>query len=421
MENSKTEIPEDLEGHKRLDWALRKEGFKPDYVSRVGKFSLDDKPCDSKRIAFIRCQLEQKYYYVDRDKNGNPKKRDLKFQDSEFNQYLDAIKHENDHDPVLEYFESLKSLAKPLKVVEELLGTWLMPCMGIEDNDLNRYICTLIICGPLIRTYYPGSIIKHYPVLVGPSQVGKSTLVAELLPSHLQMDYIRRQVNFNQNPREIYYDLKGKCVVEMGEMSGMTKTAESKLKNQLDQPGYSGRMVYERETTTHLFTHFFIGTANPERPFLPRDQVAAERFLPMKVTKEFENIREYMKSNLDDLYAAGKEYLRLKGGASAFKVVPKYVRAAHSLSVDKYKYDPLESAREQINSWVEKWLKGEAPAFGDWFSMADLRMMIFSDQSGMDQRVIRDSDFGTLLTESGFDKIRRGNRRLWVPPHGQPG
>ena len=162
------------------------------------------------------------------------------------------------------------------------LETWLYDSFGCEDTPLNRFIQKAGLVGLALRTLWPGCLIRAYPVLVGGPDIGKSSMIRSILPPELRM-FWTDEVDLSLPDADLIYPIKGKGPIELAEMRGATKGQAQKIKHFTTRTHWKDRLKYGREAVSITFTHMFFGTANSSNSFLPGDQIAAMRFMPIEL------------------------------------------------------------------------------------------------------------------------------------------
>ena len=178
------------------------------------------------------------------------------------------------------YFLSLPEL--PEDYDGPTLYNWLDKSFGCEDTELTRFIQWAGLVGIALRTLWPGCLIRAYPVLVGDQDIGKSSIVASILPEHLSA-FHTDEVDLSMPDADLIYPIKGKGPIELSEMRGATKGQAQKIKHFTTRTMWKDRLKYGHDAITIVFSHMFIGTANSSNSFLPGDLIAAMRFLPIEL------------------------------------------------------------------------------------------------------------------------------------------
>ncbi len=114
------------------------------------------------------------------------------------------------------------------------------------------------------------------PILVGPTNGGKSRAVTELLKPLNQM-VVGKQLNVVNDERQLF-NFSKYFVVFFDEMSGSSKTDVDCLKNTITSDMISYRMMRQNKNSSSPNTATFIGAANNEVKHIINDPTSARRF-----------------------------------------------------------------------------------------------------------------------------------------------
>lgn len=172
--------------------------------------------------------------------------------------------------PLVEWLDSLKW--DGVKRIE----SWTSIYLGSEDREYERIVGKKWLLSAVARAYKPGCKADHVLILEGPQGYGKSTALATLAGR----DW------FSDTPLEIgskdsYVALRGRWVIELAELAGMSKTESDRLKAFFSSPTDSYRPPYGRELVSVPRTCVFAGTVNPAEYL--HDDTGNRRYWPVKV------------------------------------------------------------------------------------------------------------------------------------------
>ena len=157
--------------------------------------------------------------------------------------------------------------------------------------------------GAVQRTFEPGAKLDTMPVLVGDQGIGKSSLLARLLPDGCP-EFFSDSLNLSDRTKERAEALLGRVTVEAGEMSGVNRAELQSLKSFITrQDDGTVRLAYARRPRTLLRRCIIVGTADRAH-CLPNDPAGLRRFLPVQCRKG-SNIEAYMEANRKQLWAEG--------------------------------------------------------------------------------------------------------------------
>lgn len=419
--SNKTKTLKDASSLEHLEFVLDDMQLKPEYIRRSNIFQINGEVWDDNRLAELRCRIEKEYSSMHDNGSGEPSLRRLEWRDHKWHQMLKAICYKNESDPIKEYFESLPEPSESVDQCWKLLGRFLVDTAAVEDTDLNNWGSSLAWLGVVQRTYFNGCPIKKYPIWVGDTDWGKSVAVTHMFKKELRELFVHNDVDFLVSKRDLCYEVMGKALIEMGEMSTVTRTDAQKLKNWMASGSFKGRLLFEKTPRTIDFTHYMIGTANTTRPFLPAEKIAAGRFIPVEFRKGF-FAEDWMKENRDKYWAMAVKVVKAANSAEFLTTVPEKLRHQQEHEMNKYRYNPspdvtdlIEVFLENLHScetsanWNGRVWSGKTKTFDQKLRYIELCGMIFGDRKPKNDNLI----VGALY-DLGFKQD--GSRRWDVPP-----
>jgi hypothetical protein len=202
---------------------------------------------------------------------------------------LRAHCREHKRDPIKEWLEGLPTWDKTPRLL-----SWLPTHCGAPDTAYIRETGRLWVVSMVARGLTPGCQSRSVLVLMGPQNIGKSELV-KLLASEAWY----RDVSGSLDGKEAHMLMQGVWLIELGELAGMTKTEESRLKSFITMNNDDYVPKYRNDPITKARRAILVGTCNPEgdRTFI-RDQTGASRYYPVPLTtvklKDIAAIREQL-------------------------------------------------------------------------------------------------------------------------------
>ena len=159
----------------------------------------------------------------------------------------------------------------------------LNPEWGGKAREVARWISRYLFVAPLQRAHKPGSDLRQVPVLIGPQEGGKSSLVEWLACNN--KDWFTDGVALDQERKKNDESTAGKVFVEIAEMTGWSKADIERMKVWLTthQDGVS-RAAYGEFVEPYLRRWVAVGTANDTGTgVLPNDPSGNTRFVAFRV------------------------------------------------------------------------------------------------------------------------------------------
>jgi len=247
-----------LQNDARLKNLIQYNEFSEQLVKRVANESLNTLPGDwqDSDDSKLKLFIEDNYGYVStRDAIGDA-----------------IIKFGMDHtfNPVKERIESVTWDGAPR------VETFFIDYLGTEDSEYVREITKRWLVGAVARVYKPGIKFEMVPILFGGQGLGKSTLVGSIY-----RDYFLDELNSMGKNKDDFQQLKGKWLIEIGELSAMRKTDVEHVKAFISAQSDNYRPSFGHYATDHPRKSVFIGTSNP--PEFLKDPSGNRRFFPIEI------------------------------------------------------------------------------------------------------------------------------------------
>jgi len=157
------------------------------------------------------------------------------------------------------------------------VDTWLIDYAGAEDTPYVRAVSRLPLVAAVRRILSPGCKFDEMPVLEGPQGGGKSSLLRTLCPDE---SWFTDDLPLDGDAKRFIEAVKGKWIVEAGELKGMRKAEADALKSALSRQVDRARMAYGREPVELARQCVIFGTTNSERYL--KDTTGNRRYWPIR-------------------------------------------------------------------------------------------------------------------------------------------
>lgn len=251
--------------------------------------------------------------------------------------------------------------------------------MGAEDSAYTRAVSKNFWVAIVARIMEPGCKADEMVVLEGKQGTYKTTSL-EIIGGKWY-----GEVNCDIASKDFDQGLKGKILVEFGELANLRKADVETIKRKLSTRVDEYRPSYGRHVEQHPRTCIFVGTTN-ETEYL-KDPTGNRRFWPMKIQRaDTDSIRK----NRDQYFA---EALACYKAGDRWHEVPW--DEAEQVRASRFEVD-------EIASEVEKLLK-EGRYQTSYFSLVD----VWKDLGGMVDKFSRKDQqrIGAILRELGCKKV----------------
>ncbi|MBW1672050.1 MAG: bifunctional DNA primase/polymerase [Deltaproteobacteria bacterium] len=174
--------------------------------------------------------------------------------------------------PVKDYLNSIT-----FDTQNPILNNWLSVYCGAPDTRYTRFVGRKMLIAAVARIFNPGIKFDHVPVLEGKQGIGKSLLCATLSSPWFS------DAHFDVRDKDSIALLQGHWIIELAEMSVLTKSAVENLKAFITRQVDKMRPAYGRTVQSFPRQCIFIGTINPENQGYLRDPTGNRRFWPVPI------------------------------------------------------------------------------------------------------------------------------------------
>ena len=358
------EFSEDVEFLKQPEW---------DYTIKKGD-SLGDQ------------DIIQLRYYISRVHNSEPSKYivgDSCFLAAKCNSYH----------PVKRYIEAVKW--DQVKRIDE----WLIHSTGCEDNCYTRQAGAKFLIATVSRVYNPGCKFDHMLILEGRQSLGKSTLIEEIAGEWFL------DTNFGHKDKDLIDSMRGAFIIEISELSGMTKKDVDWLKSFLSRKVDRIRLPYASRSKDFKRKCVFVGTYNPSgNNMYLRDDTGNRRFWPVECGDSI-NIK-YVRDNRAQLWA--EALVRFKAGEQYYIKDPEALKILSGIHSER----ELESPTFNI---IKKWLVGQGGSVSMEYIIEGCLGICIKNKMPKELLSVS-TTVGIIMRKIGWEKGTNNNRNIYYRP-----
>lgn len=183
---------------------------------------------------------------------------------------MDLTVRKNTFHPICDYIRGLSWDGV------DRIDTLLIDYLGAEDSPYTRAVTRKSIVSAVARVFDPGVKFDYMLVLVGEQGIGKSTWIAKLGGKWFSDSFNFHMLN---NPKHAEEQLQGAWLVEVGELTGLSKADVEAAKSFLSRTEDRYRIPYGKRIDYFPRQCVFFGSTNVDEPL--RDTTGNRRFWPV--------------------------------------------------------------------------------------------------------------------------------------------
>lgn len=187
------------------------------------------------------------------------------------------------------------------------LNTFHCDVLKADDTPYAQSVVEYLFTAAVARVVKPGTKADMVPLLIGKEGVRKSTLLARLV---LDEDWYA-DVSMGMSDADFARHLRGKSIVEFGELRGNSVKAEAMLKSRLSRTFDEFVPKFKELSVTRQRTNLFVGTTNYRKSLIGR--TGDRRWLPLDVGLYGHIDTDYVERNREQLWAEAVELYNAEG------------------------------------------------------------------------------------------------------------
>lgn len=303
--------------------------------------------------AQLALRLEKEYGITGRDKIENA---------------IKVVAFNNRRNAVKEYLDSLKWDG------EERVETLFTDYLGAEDNLYNREIIKKALVAAIARALSPNGVkFDNMIVFSGPQGIGKSTFL-----SKLGGEWFNDSM-YTFEGKEAAELLQGTLIIEVGELSAMTKSEDETIKQFLSKTHDIYREAYGKRVQKYPRRCVFFGSTNSES-FL-KDPTGSRRFWPVRVGEipKRKDVFKDLDKEVDQIWAEAHWYYML---GESLMLSEDAEELAKKMQEDYRDIDPKEGAimeyldRKVPSNWYEMSVQDQRAFYNNSFVGTDEENLI---------------------------------------------
>lgn len=198
----------------------------------------------------------------------------LRLQDGFFLKIVSDMARQNSFHPVKDYLAGLQWDGAPR------IDRWLIDYCGAADNAFNRGVSRMVLVAGVRRIKKPGCKFVTLLVLESKEGLNKSTMLERLAK---RPEWFTDSAVLGADDKKMIESCSGKWLVEIAELSGMSRAEVEKVKGQLSRTTDRARLSYARFPVEVARAFIAIGATNKAKYLA--SLTGNRRFWPVSVTE----------------------------------------------------------------------------------------------------------------------------------------
>lgn len=260
---------------------------------------------------------------------------------------VSVVAHDHSFHPVQDFLNGLEWDQVPR------IETWLTDCLGVAPTEYSSKVGKRWLISAVARAMEPGCKADAVMILEGGQGAGKSTALS-IIGGKWFMD-----TPFNLGDKDAFQAIRGKWVVELGELDSFNKADTTKAKQFFSAYVDTYRESYGRRTADVPRQCVFVGTTNQDEYL--KDATGNRRYWPVACTTidldRLREIRDQLLAEAVSCYQAGDRWWVIRDEAPLFTAAQE----------ERFVVDEWEGP---ILAWLEESQVGETTTGTELLSQA---------------------------------------------------
>lgn len=281
----------------------------------------------------------------------------VKISDRDMRAAINIVSNEHRFHPIRDLLNSLVWDGTPR--VNTLFIDWL----GAEDNPYTREAARLMLLGAIARVMRPGCKFDFVPILEGDQGLRKSTFISTLA-MHWAIDFQTKDLS---DPTKSIEAMQGAWVIEMGEMSHLSRSDVNDLKAFVSRQVDRARLAYARNAQDYPRQCIFVGSTNDDQYL--RDSTGGRRWWPIKCLRETKIDIDSFRLVVGQVWAEAMVLYREMAKEHPGELPLFLSEAATAISEREQEGRLVETAEMVLASEIEEW--ADEPVAADFDGKAE--------------------------------------------------
>ena len=297
-----------------------------------------------RKMSHIRNHLSN-HYGIIKTKDGIP--RPMKWTNADWIILLESIDVETEVDPFLVWLQRLPEWDKKPRIdliLHHLFEEHSHSPVDSLKSDFGKWASRFMFIASVQRAFYPDSWepkdqIHTKPLFVGEQGIGKSSLIASILPAN--KGWVNSNFMISDRIADMIFRSNGMVICECAEMAGLTAKNLTTWMAFLTSRHSRDRLVWRKNADNYVQRSIFVGTTNELR-CIPTTSGGWRRDLPVLLGHAKGPVEPYIIHNQKQLWAEAK--WQLQKGVRAEIPYEMREKAGKHVRQFRKRNDPVEDA-----------------------------------------------------------------------------